>query len=153
MTKFAFDLGGVIINKISGTIANDAIMSVKLAVEKFKSNNIYIISKAKDKWIKLNLERLANHNFFELTGLLKDNLYFVNEYEDKEKLCKQLEINYMIDDSIKVLRYLTCKSMLFGSTNEPYNKYGIHYFSENKSNYTISVPTWKHFRKEIMKIK
>lgn len=147
MTKFAFDLRGVIVNKESEIITEDAINSVRLAVEKFTPQNIYIISKAKDKWIKLNRERLANTNFFERTKMLKTNLYFVDEYEDKEKMCKQLKIDYMIDDSVKVLRYLTCKSFLFGT-----NKYAKTIYS-NHNTETTCLPTWKHLRKEIAKIK
>jgi hypothetical protein len=43
MTKIAFDLRGVIVDKVSETITDEAIMSVRLAVEKFKNDNIYII--------------------------------------------------------------------------------------------------------------
>ena len=93
MTKIAFDLRGVIVDKVSETITDEAIMSVRLAVEKFKNDNIYIISKAKNKWIKLNIERLKNCSFFEKTGMTNSNLYFVDEYEDKETMCKKLEID------------------------------------------------------------
>ena len=147
MTKFAFDLRGVIVDKESETIMEDAINSVKLTVEKFTTSNIYIISKAKDKWIKINRERLKDTNFFERTGMLKTNLYFVDEYDDKEKMCKKLGIDYMIDDSVKVLRYLTCKSFLFGS-----DKYMKTIYSHHNTE-TTCLPTWKHLRKEIAKIK
>ena len=146
MTKFAFDLRGVIVNKETETIIDEAISSVRMTVEKFTPSNVYIISKAKDKWIKLNRERLKNTNFFERTGMLKTNLYFVNEYEDKETMCKKLGIDYMIDDSVKVIRYLTCNSFLFGT-----DKYMKCVYNHNTE--TTCLPTWKHLRKEIAKIK
>jgi len=89
MTKFALDLRGVIVDKETETITEEAIMSVRHVVEKFGKDNVYIISKAKNRWIKANHERLAKCNFFEETGMEKSNLYFCDEYEDKKKLLSQ----------------------------------------------------------------
>ena len=48
-TKIAFDLGGVIIERgaLENYLVIDSIVSVKLAVMKFGSENVYIMSKAK----------------------------------------------------------------------------------------------------------
>lgn len=143
MNKIAFDLRGVIVDKITGLISDECIMSIKLTVEKLKKENVYIISKAKDKWININKERLKNIDFFKRTGMLNKNLYFVNEYEDKEKLCKKLNINYMVDDSIKVIRCLSCNSFLFGVNNVDKRI--------NLSN-NICIASWKKFRKKLNKI-
>ncbi len=41
---------------------------------------MFIISKAKDKYIERNIELLKKHDFFKQTGLLEENVYFVDEY-------------------------------------------------------------------------
>lgn len=107
MVKFAFYLRGVIVDKDSGEISDEAITSIRLVVEKFGSENVYIISKAKSKWIDINRTRLKNRDFYRLTGTMEKNTYFVDNYEYKEKMCNKLGITYMIDDSIKVMKYLT----------------------------------------------
>lgn len=56
-TKFAFDLGGVILHReaLENFIVDESDISVKLTVQKFSAENVYIISKAKDKYIERNL--------------------------------------------------------------------------------------------------
>lgn len=79
-TKIAFDLGGVIlhIEALDNFIVEESDVSVKLTVEKFGAENVYIISKAKDKYIQRNVELLVNQKFLEKTGLKQQNLYFVD---------------------------------------------------------------------------
>lgn len=153
MTRFAFDLRGVIINKSTEEIDHEAVTSIKLVVEKYGKNNIFIISKAKNKYIDINKKRLNDYNFFKKTGMLKCNLYFCNEYSDKSKLCANLNIDYMIDDSLKVIKYLKCKSFLMKKSYSLNNPQHIYYISNDKNNFTYNTPTWKRFRKKIQKIK
>lgn len=79
-TKIAFDLGGVILHReaLDNFIVEESDVSVKLTVEKFGAENVYIISKAKDKYIQRNVELLVNQKFLEKTGLKQQNLYFVD---------------------------------------------------------------------------
>ena len=152
MTKFAFDLRGVIVDKETETITEEAIMSVRHTVEKFGKDNVYIISKAKNRWIKANHERLAKCNFFKKTGMLNSNLYFCDEYEDKQKLCSKLSIDYMVDDSRKVLKHLVgtpCIPFFFGVKKEQQERQEQQ---EQQEQDWVCLPTWKHFRKKIIKI-
>ena len=89
-TKIAFDLGGVIIERgaLENFMVEESYVSVKLAVQKFGSENVYIISKAKEKYIQRNLDLLKVNEFFEKTGLKIEKVYFVNEFEDKGVLGK-----------------------------------------------------------------
>ena len=102
----AFDLGGVIIERgaLENFMVEESDVSVKLAVQKFGPNNVYIISKAKEKYIQRNLDLLNAHKFFEKTGLNPDHVHFVNEYEDKGVLGKQLNLTHIVDDSLKVAK-------------------------------------------------
>jgi hypothetical protein len=104
--KIAFDIGGVIVNRRERKPIDEAYNSIKLFVEKFKSDNIFIISKAKSKYIDINLKLLNDTDFYNITGFDKKNIYFVNEYYEKAPLCKKLEIDYLIDDSVKIIRSL-----------------------------------------------
>ena len=55
--RFAFDLGGVIIERgaMENFLVEDSIISVKLTVQKFTPENVFIISKAKEKYIDRNI--------------------------------------------------------------------------------------------------
>lgn len=144
MVKIAFDIGGVIVNKSTRELIDGGIKSIKLCCEKYTPDNIYIISKAKDKWIKANEQMLSDVNFFELTGFLSKNVYYVNEYIDKQTLCNKLKINYMVDDSIKVIRYMLeidTIPMWFGEVNDIL-----------KNNRIILVKNYSKLRKRINKI-
>jgi len=102
--KIAFDIGGVIIDIDNEIIFDEAIMSINLFVKKFGKENIYIISKAKQKYIQKNMDHFSKVNFFKKTNMKIDNVIFVPEYIDKQYWCKKLNINYMIDDYIKIIR-------------------------------------------------
>lgn len=71
MMRIAFDLGGVIIHReaLENFLIQESEMSVKLTVEKFKPENVFIISKAKEKYIQRNIDLLIKVNFFQTTGL------------------------------------------------------------------------------------
>ena len=152
MTRFAFDIGGVIVNIKTETIDDESVTSIKLVVEKYGNSNVFIISKAKDKYIKLNQERLENFKFYEKTGFLKENVYFCNEYSDKAKLCDNLNIDYMVDDSLKVIKFLNCKSFLMKKSYSINHPEHIYFIANDKKNFTYNTPTWKRFRKKINKI-
>jgi len=144
-TKVAFDIGGVIVNKTSREPYPEALISIKLYVEKLKPENVYILSKAKDKWIKANIELFERLDFYNVTGVTKDNVIFVDEYVDKRKKCEQLDITYMIDDSVKVIRFMqdiNTTPIWFGEHNVP---------TTEKLEY-VNVPKWKHLRKLLNKI-
>ncbi len=64
-TRIAFDLGGVIIDKKNREITDEVMMTIKLLIQKFGSDSIFIISKARDKWIESNNRVLNVSGFFE----------------------------------------------------------------------------------------
>jgi hypothetical protein len=142
--KVAFDIGGVIVNKITRKIFHNALMSIRLYVEKLGSKNVYILSKAKNKWIILNLKLFKDIDFYKNTGILRENTIFVNEYIDKQIICKKYDINYMVDDSIKVIRFM-----------QSINTNAIWFGNHNKCDDLKykNAKTWKKIRKILNKIK
>ncbi len=119
-TRIAFDLGGVILLReaLENHLMEESDMSVKLAIQKFGAENVFIISKAKDKYQQRNIDLLQSVNFFQNTGLRIQNVHFVDEYEDKAIKMKALGITYILDDSIKIAKDCTAqglKPILFGN--------------------------------------
>ena len=70
------------------------------------AENIFVISKARDKYIKKSKEVFEENKIYQVTGLFRHHMHFVHDYVDKRKICDKLKIDYMIDDSIKVIRCL-----------------------------------------------
>jgi len=84
----------------------DSYSVIRFLKNKYGNENIYIISKARIVMINRISEWLLKNNFFEETGLLKENLIFCDNYEDKAILVTKLKINVFIDDHIKVIQSL-----------------------------------------------
>lgn len=142
------DIGGVIVDKTTRLVLPDAIMSIRLLIDKYGTDSIFIISKAKDKWVTANREMLDKEEFYNKTGFDIKNLYFVDEYEDKKTMCDKLKIDYMIDDSIKVIRFL------LNTTTTPiwFDKEKMTDFSKRDSKKIIIARSWKTIRKIFQKL-
>tara|TARA_B110000037_G_C16899433_1_gene415550 strand:- start:98 stop:544 length:447 start_codon:yes stop_codon:yes gene_type:complete len=143
----AFDIGGVIVDKMTRKPFKEALMSIKLFVEKLGKKNVFILSKAKNKWILLNLKLFDDINFYKYTGVLIKNIIFVDEYIDKQTICKKHNINYMIDDSVKVIRFMQSIDTVviwFGNHNK--------IIDDDVNIIYKKAKTWKHIRKILNKI-
>lgn len=147
--RIAFDIGDVIIDKKTRQPIDESYMSLRLFIEKFKSDNIFIISKARNEWITKNKELLKDTLFYELTGFDIKNMYFVDDYEDKAILCNKLKIDYLIDDSVKVTRFLIHQTNTIPIWYSPQDTKCI---TSNELNKTIIAKTWKSIRKICSKI-
>ena len=104
--RIGFDIGGVIVDQKTREVFTESYMSIRLCIEKFKPENVYIVSKARNQWITSNKKLLTETDFYNTTGLLEENVYFVNEYEDKATMCEKLQLDYLVDDSVKVIKFL-----------------------------------------------
>jgi hypothetical protein len=70
----------------------------------FTPEDVFIVSKCGEKFQAKTLEYLNYIQFFELTGMKRENVYFCLKKKDKAGICERLEINYFVDDSLAVLR-------------------------------------------------
>ena len=100
---------GIDFGKTIGLIENDSpypdcISTISFLKNKFGSENIYIISKAKKEMSDKITSWLNRINFYERTSFLKDNVIFCENYSDKARIVEKLKINVFIDDHIKVIQ-------------------------------------------------
>ena len=75
-------------------------------MEAFGRDNVFIVSKAKEKVKQRSIEWLDHHNFYEITGHSRDNVFFCRERKDKAEICNKYNINSFIDDRIDVLNFM-----------------------------------------------
>ena len=102
--KIGFDIGNTINNRINNLPFDNSFLIIKSLIGKYESKNIFIISKAKNLWIEKSKKWLIDNKFYEITGFNINNLYFVDDYEDKKKLIDKFKINFFVDDEIKIIR-------------------------------------------------
>lgn len=77
----------------------------KLNDEKFHGN-IFLISKCTG-WAQTKiLEWLKDNDFYEKTGVKPENVLFCQERHEKDKICRNNNIAYFIDDRLEVLSYM-----------------------------------------------
>lgn len=106
MTKVGFDFGKTIALIEQDKPFDNAFEVIKMIINKYTSSNVFIVSKARQETSEFILNWLERHNFYKLTGFLKENIYFVEDYADKRTIVDKLKINIFIDDSIKIVRVL-----------------------------------------------
>ena len=169
MVKIAFDIGGVIFTDGDFEIADESMKSVLLMTQKYGRHNIYILSKAGPKYQDLIMEKLLIADFFHVTGLPIENVHFVLEYEEKQIVCSRLGINFLIDDHIKIVRYIitapqcstipiwfgkrnnTNITVLKNSLTESISSNNAHLQQRIKQ--VCPCHSWKHLRKIFQKVK
>ena len=106
MTKVGLDFGKTIALIEEDKPFDNAFEVIKMIINKYTSSNVFIVSKARQETSEFILNWLERHNFYKLTGFLKENIYFVEDYADKRTIVDKLKINIFIDDSIKIVRVL-----------------------------------------------
>jgi len=107
MIKIGIDFGKTIGLVEDQEPFKDCYSVIRFLKNKYGTENIYIISKAKEIMINKIKNWLNKNNFFEETGLLSVNLIFCENYDDKAKIVKNHKINIFIDDHLKVIKSLS----------------------------------------------
>ena len=77
--------------------------SLKALNEGVFQGNIFLISKCTEWAEKKILSWLADHDFYQKTGIRKENVMFCRERHEKEKICRDNDIGYFVDDRLQVL--------------------------------------------------
>ena len=93
MTRVGLDFGKTIALIEEDKPFDNAFEVIKMIINKYNCCNVFIVSKARQETSKFILNWLERHNFYNLTGFLKENIYFVEDYADKRTIVDKLKIN------------------------------------------------------------
>ena len=106
--NLGIDLGRVIVGpRIKGTESfisrpmENSFEVISKLVKKF--NNTYIVSRVNDAQRERAIKWLEDNNFYSLTGIPKENVYFCFDRRDKHIFVRGLNINVFIDDRLDCL--------------------------------------------------
>jgi len=111
--KLGVDCGNVILEQMNGTPVKNSLDTLKKIFEIKMFSDIYIISKCGPTVQELTLKWLKDLNFWNTTGISKDNIRFCRKFYQKEPICNELGITHFIDDRPRVLNCLNSVKNLF----------------------------------------
>lgn len=103
MMRIGIDFG-MTIGEIGDDPIPDSFSIIKMIIHKYKKQNVLIISKAKQEMQEKILDWLESHKFYQTTGFDSNNLFFVDNYEDKRTIIIEKSINVFVDDTYKVIK-------------------------------------------------
>lgn len=121
MDILGVDVGGVIIDCINdGTntsffldnyLNTTAVSGVfealaQLTRDRFRGE-VHIVSTCGARVAENTRHWMLHHNFYERTGIQRDNVHFCRERHDKAGICTGIGISHFIDDRLEVLSHLT----------------------------------------------
>lgn len=109
--RIGIDIGGVILENYVKEKPTKEIEGAVEAISKLaQKHEIYLISK-KEKGKDETIKDLENINFFEKTGIKKENIYFVFKKKDKTQIAIELKIDLFIDNDFGVLEHIKPKGI------------------------------------------
>jgi len=106
MRILGIDCGNVIFHGFGRSVPG-SLENIRKIVQSKHFDKIYIVSRARIIAKYYYLARLKYINFWNYTGISRNDIYFCRYDEEKAAICKQLNINYFIDDRFEVLRHLS----------------------------------------------
>lgn len=69
--------------------------------------NVFVISKCGLSVERKTLEWMEHKDFYEATGVPRENVIFCREHADKAEICTRVRITHLVDDKFAVLRHLS----------------------------------------------
>lgn len=144
MKNLGLDLGRTIVGQRGGDrtyVEPKAFEIIKKLTKEF--DNTYIISRVNEEQRERSLNWLKEVNFFEETGIDKENLYYCWERKDKSIFVRALEITHFIDDRAHVLFYLDEAVNKYLFNPEPFE---LAKYQDSLKNTTV-VQNWTEIEK------
>ncbi|MCU0446363.1 MAG: hypothetical protein MUE85_15760 [Microscillaceae bacterium] len=90
-----------------------AIAAIQKLAEVYEPENIFLVSKCGETTEQRTMAWLEAQDFFKLTGIAVENVYFCRERAEKRLICEDLDIKVFIDDRFTVLQHLDKLQKLF----------------------------------------
>jgi hypothetical protein len=116
--------------------------TIKILIEKFGSENVFIISKCGEKVQRKSREWLEYNQFFLMTGFVPEHIHFCLERYEKAGIAQTLHLTHLIDDRYTVLKHLLSlkqvERLILFSPNE--TEQGLS--RSNPSNKILQVSSW-----------
>ncbi len=154
--RIGIDIGGVIIAQdtdepdlffsedfLRAKPFPDCFETIRLLIEKFGKENVFIISKCGEKVQRKSREWLEHNHFFSITGFVPDHIHFCLERHEKAGIAERLQLNNFIDDRYTVLKYLLSleqiERLILFSPNE--TEQGLS--RSNPSDKILQVSSWE----------
>jgi len=114
------DIGNVIINnrlsdpndktlyeeRYSTIPATEGVFDALKTLNDYFKGEVYLISKCSEWAQEKILIWLKDNNFYVLTGISPENIYFVRERNEKDVVCRKLNITHFVDDRLEVLSHM-----------------------------------------------
>ena len=118
--KLGIDIGGVIIDRVNDkkdtsffgdnylntTPVPGAFEAIKRLVDERFHENVYLVSKCGPEVEGKTKKWLEHHQFFERTGVRRENVFFVRDRRDKAVVCADKGVTHFIDDKLEVLGWV-----------------------------------------------
>ena len=114
------DIGGVIIDRVNDntdtsffsenflrtTPVPGVFAALRTLVDTHYGDRVFLVSKCGQTVQAKTLQWLDHYDFYQLTGIRRDRVYFCRQRHEKAGICKNLGITRFIDDRLEVLATL-----------------------------------------------
>src|SRR3989338_11027587 len=81
--------------------------AIRQLVEKSFGENVFLLSVRRTDSQNKTLTWLDHYDFFNLTGVKRNNVHFCVKRAEKAGICQNLGINIYVDDKLENLSYMT----------------------------------------------
>lgn len=136
----ACDIGGVVKEMTTENPVFDSIESIKKLEE--NGHKIIFVSKCKDNFREL----LKN---WLMINKLNNDVYFCNEYSEKNAICIKNKVDYMIDDKLQVFKEMPDKIKKLWLCSDQKKISGAKKYQFDEVSKVTICSNWQEIVKEI----
>lgn len=132
-----------------GDLIPGAIETITKLVNEYGKDSVILLSKAGEKMAKDTINHLINLEFFEKTGVLRDNVFFCKTRKQKSIIIETFGITHFIDDRFTVLKHIAPNVQCFlfqTDISDEEERLPIGYIFDN----IITVSGWAELEKYLM---
>lgn len=152
--KIGIDIGNVLTQRdtdirpfgedyLNVSAYDGAFEAVEKLVEWFGRKNIFLVSKCSLRNQEISKAWLVHKDFFDITGVPPENLYFCEKRHQKRGIAEEHQLNYFVDDRWSVLRHLdNLDSIKELYLFNPFPSEKTQFESEYRGNKIIVVESW-----------
>lgn len=147
------DIGGVIIDRINDntdtsfftenflrtTPVSGVFVALRTLVDTHYGDRVFLVSKCGQAVQAKTFQWLDHYDFYRLTGIRRDHVYFCRQRSEKAGICKDLGITRFVDDRLEVLGTLLDLDVRYLFQPRPEEVKKFAHFADK----VITVQSWK----------